>query len=824
MIKKIIPFLLLIAGLSLYAQENPKIDIKELSSLSDEQKKIKKVIKQGDTDYKNGLYDAALEQYMKLYSIRDDYSPLNFKIAVSILYGVNPKNALSYFDRINSEVTIDYYYQKGIALIYHLRYGEAKEAFQQYTDQLPVKRARKFTERMQRLNEICDFSEKAMQQDSLPVFIINAGPNVNSFYDDYSAVELLLPEPSLYFTTRRPKVNQRNIDSYVFFSEHLLYSPEFIDGIASEAKEAPVKSGKHISVAGVDNNNGSLIYYKGKKRFGDLYQIKFKQNGKTTDKKRLKGKISKKASTEGSISFANNGDAYFISNRMGGKGGKDIWYAKKKNNNNYYRPENLSVLNTPLNEECVYVTPDGNTLYFSSNGLSGFGGFDIYKSVRQSDESWGEPVNMGYPINGPDDDLYYRLTSDSTLALLSSKRSGGFGGLDIYYIKKDLRTPFELSGNVKDIKTGQSLAATVTMFDRTTNMPVATAVNDTLRQFYAMKVDNTGNYYLQVEAPGYRTIKDNFANPETRYAKVWYDFELAKLLHPYTLSGYISDARTGEPLRAEVIIKRAGTDEVMYRAASDEKSGFYTLTMDDKENVELVVKADSYFERNENMLLKNVTDDSGSKNITMQKSIVTYVVTGVITSESNAMPLQGRISASISGDQQYKQGAVADENGKYKLLLPGVGPFLLEITAEGHFFAHSILQFHIDSLMVIRNFTLKKMESGAKVVIENILFNTGKATLLPESFTELNRLANLLRENPSVKIEVSGHTDNTGSAATNKTLSKNRALSVRDYLISQGIARERVLYEGYGFDRPIAPNTTVAGRAANRRVEIEILD
>jgi len=119
---------------------------------------------------------------------------------------------------------------------------------------------------------------------------------------------------------------------------------------------------------------------------------------------------------------------------------------------------------------------------------------------------------------------------------------------------------------------------------------------------------------------------------------------------------------------------------------------------------------------------------------------------------------------------------------------------------------------------------MKKMESGAKMVIENILFSTGKAALLPASFASLNKLANLLRENPNVKIEVSGHTDNVGSAATNKTLSRNRALSVRDYLIKQGIAAERVKYEGYGFDRPIAPNTTADGRAANRRVEIEILD
>ena len=824
MIKKIIPFLLLISGLSLYAQENPKIDVKELSLSSTEQKEIKKVIKQGDTYYKNRFYDAALEQYMQLYSIRDDYSPLNFKIAVSALYGLNPKNALQYFDRINSNVTIDYYYQKGVALIYHLRYREAKEAFKEYTDPLPVKRAGKFTERMKRLNAICDFSEKAMQQDSLPVFIINAGHNVNSYYNDYSAVEWLSPNPSLYFTTRRPKYELKNPLSDSYLSERIFFSSEFVNSEASKAKEAPVTSGKHLSVAGVDNEKGTLVYFKGKKRSGDLYQTIFTENGKTSDNKRLNRKISKKVSAEGSISFTTDGDAYFISDRMGGKGGKDIWYAKKKGEKSYYRPENLSMLNTPFNEECVFVTPDGNTLYFSSNGLPGFGGYDIYKSVRKSNGMWGEPVNMGYPINGPDDDLYYRLTSDNTLALLSSKRSGGFGGLDIYYIKNDMRIPFELSGNVKDAKTGKSLAATLMMIDRTTGIPVATAVNDTLSQFYIMKLNDIGDYYLQVEAPGYRVTKDAFTNPDTRHAKVWYDFELEKLLHPYTLNGYITDARTGKPIMAEISIKQAGTDDVMYSAESNEETGFYTLMMADRENVELVVEAKDYFPRNEILSLKNTTGDSGSKNIALQKSVVTYVVTGVITSEDHGIPLKGHISATQANDPQFSQGVAADENGRYKLLLPGVGPFLLEITAEDHFFAYSVMQFHVDSLMAIRNFTLKKMESGAKMVIDNILFDTGKATLLPGSYNSLNRLVNLLKENPKVKIEVSGHTDNTGSAATNKTLSKNRALSVRDYLVSQGITSERVLYEGYGFDRPIAPNTTATGRAANRRVEIEILD
>jgi outer membrane protein OmpA-like peptidoglycan-associated protein/tetratricopeptide (TPR) repeat protein len=818
MVKNIISVLLLAATLSVYAQENPKIDRKDFFSLSGEKKTIRKAIKQGDAYYNFGLYDAALQQYMRLYNIRNDYSPLNYKIAVSHLYGINPKNALAFFERTSSDVATDFYRQKGIALIYHQQFDEATAAFNRYAESLSPREAQRSADRIRRLLAIADFSATAVQ-DSLSFFVINAGPRVNSYYDDYNAVELLSPSPSLFFTSRRPHDDNINIASHSVFQERILFSPEFVDGQAGIAKDTRLKSAKHLSVAGVDNNTGSLLYFKGKKRFGDIYSVQFNTNGKTTQNRRLNNAISKKTTAEGAISFADNGDAYFISDRLGGVGGKDIWYAKKKGKNSFYRPQNLSNLNTPLNEESVFVTPDGNTLYFSSNGLPGMGGYDIYKSERMPNGAWGNPVNMGYPINGPDDDLFYRYTSDPTLALLSSKRSGGFGGLDIYFVKKDLRIPFELSGNVTDERTGQPLAATVKLFDRETNLPVATALNDTILQRYAMNLEDIGDYYLLAEAPGYRSFIDSLINPSMRHAKIQHDFALEKLLHPYTLNGYVTDVRTGRPVLAEIYIRKGG---VLYRTLTDGVTGFYTITIEDKDDFELIVRAPDYFVHNENMSLRDVAEDIGSRNITLQRSIIVYTVTGVVVGEGTNELLRANISA--SRPDGFAQETVTNAAGRYEMTFTDIGPFLIEVSSEGYFFTNSVLQFSVDSTMVIRNFNLVKMESGARMVIENILFNTGAATLLPESFTELNRLVNLLRENPNVRIEVSGHTDNTGSAAINRTLSRNRALSVRNYLISQGIPGERVRFEGYGFDRPIAPNTTAEGRAANRRVEIEIID
>jgi outer membrane protein OmpA-like peptidoglycan-associated protein len=115
------------------------------------------------------------------------------------------------------------------------------------------------------------------------------------------------------------------------------------------------------------------------------------------------------------------------------------------------------------------------------------------------------------------------------------------------------------------------------------------------------------------------------------------------------------------------------------------------------------------------------------------------------------------------------------------------------------------------------------MEVGQKIVLRNIFFDFNKSSLRPESNVELENLLKLLNENTKMKIEISGHTDNVGSAQYNKKLSESRAKSVVDYLTSKGINKDRLSFAGYGFDEPIAPNDTEEGRQLNRRTEFKIV-
>lgn len=161
-------------------------------------------------------------------------------------------------------------------------------------------------------------------------------------------------------------------------------------------------------------------------------------NGKDWKVQSLKGRINHIAYKETSISIASDSTAYYVTNRRGGEGGKDIWVCRQKKDNKFSKPRNLGkIINTSFDEEGVYVTPDGNTLYFSSKGRKGMGGFDVYKSEKNADGEWSEPKNLGYPINSAADELFYHPTSDPKIALISTIRNDSFGGLDIYKIQTD---------------------------------------------------------------------------------------------------------------------------------------------------------------------------------------------------------------------------------------------------------------------------------------------------------------------------------------------------------------------------------------------------
>lgn len=166
----------------------------------------------------------------------------------------------------------------------------------------------------------------------------------------------------------------------------------------------------------------------------------------------------------------------------------------------------------------------------------------------------------------------------------------------------------------------------------------------------------------------------------------------------------------------------------------------------------------------------------------------------------------------------------ADQNGDYLVALPVGKDYAFNVSKEGYLFYSDnfSLKNRPEDRPFLINIGLQPIAVHASVVLKNIFFDFDKYELKPESRIELDKLVRLLEENPRLKIRINGHTDNAGTAEHNLTLSQNRAEAVVEYLVSKGIAADRLSSKGFGATRPVASNSTEEGRAQNRRTEFVV--
>jgi outer membrane protein OmpA-like peptidoglycan-associated protein len=166
-----------------------------------------------------------------------------------------------------------------------------------------------------------------------------------------------------------------------------------------------------------------------------------------------------------------------------------------------------------------------------------------------------------------------------------------------------------------------------------------------------------------------------------------------------------------------------------------------------------------------------------------------------------------------------------DETGNYLITLPVGKDYAFNVNRRNYLFYsdnYSLKDKSPDSTYQ-KDIPLQPIEVNAAIVLKNIFFDYNKFELKSESQVELDKLVQLMNDNPTVKIQVEGHTDNIGNAAENLKLSENRAKSVLNYLVSKSIKAERMLAKGFGATKPVADNSTEQGRAQNRRTEIKVI-
>lgn len=502
----------------------------------------------------------------------------------------------------------------------------------------------------------CDFAIVAMA-NPVPFNPINAGEGINSQYNEYFP-SITADEQMFLFTRRLPQKFPGSFqeDFYVSQKKNGKWQQAYSIGkqINTEGNEgAPCLSpdGEILFFVACE---GEFGYGAKREGYGscDIF-ISFKKDDNWEIPQNAGAPLNSKW-WESQPSFSSDGKTlYFIRGVTGadGKRQMDIWTSVMKDNGKWSNPVKLSdKINTPYNEESVFIHPDNQTLYFSSDGHPGMGGMDIFMSRRQPNGEWGEPVNLGYPINTAADENSFLVSRDGKTAYFASDREGGLGGLDIYY--------FEL---------------------------------------------------YEAARPG-----------KTIYVK-----------------GKVFDANTKLPLEADIEAIDLETGNPVVKWVSNKKDGSFLICLTVNKNYAFNVSKQGYF--------------FNSKNFSLT------------------------------------------ENKEYQ-------PFVISIPL------HPV-----------------STAKDSVFVLQNVFFDTDKYILKNQSKVELDKLADFLTKNPTLNIELGGHTDNVGDKKHNQALSENRAKAVCDYLISKGIAKDRLTYRGYGDTRPVVPNDSEEHRQMNRRTEFRVI-
>jgi outer membrane protein OmpA-like peptidoglycan-associated protein/tetratricopeptide (TPR) repeat protein len=405
---------------------------------------------------------------------------------------------------------------------------------------------------------------------------------------------------------------------------------------------------------------------------------------------------------KGAITVSQDGDWLFFAADIAGAGlgGFDIYKS-------VYTPTGWSIeenlgdsINTDFWESSPAISPDKRALYFSSTRPGGYGGADLYVSYLKPNGRWTEAVNMGPTINTAGDEMAPFIHADNQTLYFTSHGLPGYGGSDLFVLKKLSNGKWGIPENM--------------------GYPINT-------------IENEGS--LAVAADGY-----------TAY--------------------YASDREDS----------RGGLD--IYS---------FTLPTHARPYKTLYVKG-------------NITDAISKK----------------------GLPANLELTDNASGTLINK--VQTDELGNYFITLPEGKDYTFTVNRKGYLFyssAYALSSAAPDSTYV-KNIALEPIKLASSFVFTQVLFDNNSYALLPASLPELNKLVQILEENPSMHIQISGYTDNIGKPADNLVLSTNRAKSIVNYVSGKGIATDRLSYKGFGSDNPIATNETPEGRALNRRTSFTI--
>lgn len=396
-----------------------------------------------------GNYSQALRAFKKAYQIDSANPNINFKIGFCYLKKPTEKDkSLYYLEKAINGATIKYndidpmeksapyttYYYYAQALHLNYRFDDAIANFEKFKDYFKGKE-NAFVKDVNRQIEMCNYA-KMLVPAPINVNIESLGDSINTSYADHSPV-LSGNEKTLIFTSRRPGGTSSDITIEGDYYEDIYISYK---SDVDSSWSIPVSISKNVNTItheasiGLTADGQTLLIYKDVNG-GDIYYSTLEGDDWTfplpmgSDINTPFYETSACLSPDGSV-------LYFVSDRKeGGMGGKDIWKCMKLPNGKWGLAQNLGApINTEYDEETPFIHPSGTVLFYSSKGHQSIGGYDIFFS-NLNENGWDMPLNIGYPINTPDDDLSYVTSPDGKRGYYaSSSRPDGMGEKDIYII------------------------------------------------------------------------------------------------------------------------------------------------------------------------------------------------------------------------------------------------------------------------------------------------------------------------------------------------------------------------------------------------------
>ncbi len=450
------------------------------------------------------------------------------------------------------------------------------------------------------------------------------------------------------------------------------------------------------------------------------------------------------------------------------------------------------------------VTGDDSQLIFTARfGTARNDNEDIVISTKRNDGTWGEPVSISNNINTIQREGACTISADGRHLIFTVC---GAMGCDLYESRK----------TGKDWSVPKNLGPNINSADWD-SQPTLSADGREL-YFVSDRKGGVGGYdiwHSQLEEKGWTKAKNLGAAINTPFD------EISPYIHVNNQDLYIvSNGYPGfggyDIYRSQRMKEGWGPPTNLGKPLNDHLDQYSFIVSGNG--------AIGYYSRAENKSTSRLFK------ITLPENLITRskgnVVKGIVQNANNNSPVGAWVELFDLKENKMISKVRADSvDGGYLMILPGGSEYALYVRKPGFLFQslHFNYEENAELKPVIKNIRLSPAQQNATVVLNNIFFDLNKYDLKPQSITELEEVVVFLNQNPTLKVEIGGHTDNSGTEVYNQQLSEKRANSVAEYLKAHQVEKQRIFIKGYGSQRPIIPNDTEENRQQNRRIEFKIL-